>query len=97
MNMTTITKPNQKGQIVIPKAIRDKLHITKDVPLSIGIRGNGIYISPLPENGGTMESKDAYAKILNKTQGTWTENWDMLKKKRRALELTASKKRKRVW
>ena len=94
--MTTITKPNQKGQIVIPKAIRDKLHITKDVPLSIGMRGSGIYISPL-SNTGTAESKDAYIKILEKTKGSWKEDWSTLEKKRRKLELEASKMRKQAW
>jgi AbrB family looped-hinge helix DNA binding protein len=44
MNIGTITKPNQKGQIVIPKAMRDKLHITEHVPLNIIARGRGIYI-----------------------------------------------------
>ena len=95
--MTTITKPNQKGQIVIPKTMRDKLHITKDVPLSIVMRGGGIYVSPLSDIGGTAESKDAYAKILHKTKGTWAESWDTLEKKRRILELAASKRRKHLW
>ena len=46
------------------------------------------------KNGSPVESKDVYAKILNKTKGTWTENWDILEKKRRVLELVASKRRK---
>ena len=97
MNMTTVTKPNQKGQIVIPKAIRDTLHITKDVSLSIGMRGGSIYISPLSDMGTTAESKDAYIKILGKTKGTWKEDWSTLEKKRRKLELAASKIRRRTW
>ena len=97
MNIGTIIKPNQKGQIVIPKTMRDKLHITEDVPLHIVARGNGIYIYPVPRGLGSDDKKDAYIKILKKTQGTWVEDWDTLQKQRRGIELEASKRRKKTW
>jgi AbrB family looped-hinge helix DNA binding protein len=98
MKIGIITKTNQKGQIVIPKAMREELGIDADVPLNLALKDNGIYIHPVNEVFASKRRESSYLDILKKTQGTWAkENWATLKKKRRKIELTASRKRKRKW
>lgn len=101
MKVGIIAKTNQKGQIVIPKKFREALGINKDSLLNLIVRGNGIYIYPVDEVISFIETKtkteNVYLKILEKTKGRWTENWNKLRKKRRSIELSASKKRKKVW
>ncbi|MFH1890140.1 MAG: AbrB/MazE/SpoVT family DNA-binding domain-containing protein [Candidatus Kuenenbacteria bacterium] len=98
MKIGTITKTNQKGQLVIPKEIREILGINTGIPLNLIIRGSGIYIYPIKEVIGNADSQDSYSKILEKTQGTWqNEKWDVLRKKRRQIELKSSQKRKQIW
>lgn len=48
-------------------------------------------------NGVAAEGEDSYLRILVKTKGKWIEDWAKLRKKRRTLELSASKKRKKAW
>lgn len=97
MKVGVIIKPNQKGQVVIPKEFRKILGIKNNVPLNIVVRGRGIYIYPVSEVITTAESESSYLKILEKTRGKWKEPWEKLRKKRRAVELSASKKRKQIW
>lgn len=98
MKVGIITKPNQKGQIVIPKKMREALGIDSNVSLNLILRGGGIYIYPLKEVITRGERESSYLDILQKTQGAWArEDWDSLRKKRRKAELTASKKRRRTW
>ena len=98
MKVGTITKPNQKGQIVIPKKLREALDIDKDVPLNLVLRGRGIYMFPVDEVFTRTETENSYLEILNKTQGAWAQdNWPQGRKKRRRKELAASQKRKKPW
>ncbi len=97
MKIGVITQPNTKGQIVIPKKFRDALGIDTSVKLNILIRGNGLYLYPITQIIAAKKSENSYSAMLQKTKGAWTENWDILSKKRSALELSASQKRKRVW
>ncbi len=98
MKVGTITKTNQKGQIVIPKAMREELGIDADVPLNLALKDNGIYIHPVDEVFASKRGEGSYLDILEKTQGAWAkEDWTSLKKRRRKIELAASKKRKRIW
>ncbi len=98
MKIGTIAKPNQKGQIVIPKKMRRALGIDADVSLNLVLRGSGIYIYPVQEVITKGEKENSYLEILQKTQGTWAqENWGSLRKKRNQTELAASEKRKQVW
>lgn len=98
MKVGVITKPNQKGQIVIPKKMREVLGINDNVALNLILRGNGIYIYPVEEVVAKGERESSYLEILQKTQGTWRkEDWGTVRKKRRKIELTASKKRKQAW
>ncbi len=98
MNVGTITRPNEKGQIVIPKEFRDNLGIDVNVPLNLIMRGRGIYIYPIVEVITTTGIEGSYLNILEKTKGGWQkENWSKLRNKRKKLELAASKKRKQEW
>lgn len=98
MKVGIITKSNQKGQIVLPKKMRQGLGIEANAPLNMILRGDGIYIYPIKEVIAKGEKESSYLQILQKTQGTWLkEDWDILRKKRRKTELNASKKRKKIW
>lgn len=98
MKVGTITRSNQKGQVVIPKQMREALGIDSSVFLNLVLRGSGIYIYPVEEVVARGEKESSYLEILQKTQGAWArEDWDSLRKKRRKTELVASKKRKQAW
>ena len=102
MNIGTITKPNAKGQVVIPKRFREELGINKDVLLNISLKGNGVYITPIKSViPDVYTDSGSYLKLLEKTQGAWvSEDWnkyDRLEKKRRKIELKASELRKKAW
>lgn len=96
MKIGTITQPNKKGQIVIPKEYRDRLGINDTTPLNVVLKGNAIYLYPVEEILTAAESESSYVKVLEKTQGKWAGVEEHTKNKR-ALELKASKKRKRAW
>lgn len=98
MKVGTITRPNQKGQIVIPKEMREVLGIDSSVSLNLVLRGCGIYIYPVEELVARGDKESSYLEILQKTQGAWAkEDWSSLRKERRKIELTASKRRKQAW
>lgn len=98
MKIGTITQVNQKGQIVIPKKIRDDLGIDTNVLLNLVLRGKGMYIYPVDEIITKTEQENSYVKILQKTQGAWAnDDWDKTRKRRRKIELKASEKRKKTW
>jgi AbrB family looped-hinge helix DNA binding protein len=97
MKIGTITKPNQKGQIVIPKEFRDELAIDSDTLLNLLVRGKGIYIYPVTEVVSTADSEDSYLNVLKRTQGKWNEDWKKIRAKRRSIELSAARKRKKIW
>lgn len=97
MKIYTITQTNQKGQIVIPQKIRKELNIDASVPLHIVQRGKGVYIYPIREIITETGHETPYLKVLEKTRGAWKKSKKANEQKKRALELTASKKRKEVW
>jgi len=100
MKIGIISKPNQKGQIVIPKSIREKLSIDENTPLNIVVKDNGFFVYPvdIQPKLKTKIEKEIYLKILRKNQGSWADdNWEDTKKRRKKIELNASKKRKKIW
>ena len=97
MAIDAITKPNTKGQVVIPKEMRDKLGITPKTSLHVTLGEDGIHMYPVD---GIIEKRaveGSYLKILEKTQGSWTEDWSTIRKKRGNIEKVASRRRKRAW
>lgn len=98
MKVDIITRPNQKGQIVIPKEFRKALGITQQMPLQVVLSGDGLYIYPITEIVRAGETDDAYLEVLEITKGAWGDNGDVSNKSRsRAKELKASSRRKRAW
>ena len=102
MNIGTIVTPNTKGQIVIPKKIRDDLIITEDTPLNIRIMDDGIYIHPITEvvtNAEEDKRHQVLMRILKETQGTWANDKEFNKrqKRMRKMEIAAAKKMRKTW
>ena len=98
MKVGSFTSTNDKGQLVIPKDMRDALGIDSKVTLSLVLVGNGIYVYPVEEFITKSETESSYLHLLEKTRGTWdNENWDELQQKRSEIELRASESRKSQW
>ena len=47
--LSDITAVSSKGQVVLPKAIRDKLNIVPGIKLMVFSDGNSILLKPIPE------------------------------------------------
>jgi AbrB family looped-hinge helix DNA binding protein len=93
MNFNTITRPNSKGQIVIPKRFRDELNIDETVSLSVVLSGGGVFISPLEKTVISKNNRAMILNILKKTAGTWAKDDKMeSEKKRRKIELASTTK-----
>ena len=98
MKIGNLVNSNSKGQIVIPKAIRDSLNITDGTVLHIKVMGGSISMVPIQGVISEFPSESSYGALLTKTQGSWkTENWNKLSEKRSKIELESSKKRKKSW
>ena len=98
MKIGIISTPNTKGQIVIPKSMRDKLGIGANVPLNIVMRGQSICLFPLSGVLPAAEGESSYPKLLARTKGSWAgEPWADIAAKRKRTELAASRKRKNAW
>ena len=97
MKVGIITTAGDKGQIVIPKSIRNDLGIDNNTPLHISLVGEGIYIYPISAIVPKINKENLYVDILKKTLGSWglTKKSKAVSKKR--LELKASKARKQLW
>lgn len=93
--------PNSKGQIVIPKEVREALDIKSDVPLNIILRGGGMCIYPIRGVITKEEGRLDLLRILRITQGAWAnENWkksDSIDNTRKRLELRETDKTKNAW
>lgn len=98
MKSGIIVTPNTKGQIVIPKKMREALGINQQVNLNLVLRTDGIFLQPIKEIIGPTENRAQFLKILEKTRGSWAgDNWPTTENKRRALEVKEAKKRKQAW
>lgn len=97
MKSGIIITPNSKGQIVIPQPMRKALGITTGTHLHLLQRGHGMYLYPIQEVVGQLPHENHYPAILKETKGTWQEQWETVRAKRKKTELAASKKRKTAW
>lgn len=99
MKVGIIIKPNQKGQIVIPKEIRRSLGIGVHTPLNVLQRGEGVYLYPIRGVIDYPQNESSYSAILKRTKGAWRDEGytGIREKKRRGIELEASKRRKQAW
>jgi AbrB family looped-hinge helix DNA binding protein len=97
LNSNTITKPNIKGQIVIPKEIRKKLNISADTWLNIDLKGNSIHITTLHKSPSTPNSRSIAIDVIKYTAGTWQdEDWKAIENERHCIEQNASITRKKL-
>jgi len=90
---TNIIQPNVKGQIVIPKDIRDKTGITPSSLLTISLEGQQITIKRVHDVITDQPKEPTYLYILQKTIGAWGEDLDS-PEATYTRELAAAKKRK---
>lgn len=102
MNIGNIVEPNSKGQIVIPKKIRDELNINEDTSLNIVVREDGIYIHPVKEVITYKEAKASrriLLELLKETRGMWVgdKDFNQRQKQREKLEIAAAKRMKKAW
>lgn len=98
MKIGTITSTNTKGQIVIPKKMRDALGINEKAILNVILADGGIYIYPLQDVSNGFKGESSYASLLEKTKGTWRDDdWDATQAQRVSAELKASEARKNAW
>ncbi len=98
MNLTTIAKPNSKGQIVIPKKFRLELNINETVFVNLILKPNGVLITPLNKSTISSDSKVIFQEILKSTSGAWkNDDWDKTEKRRGKIEIQAAKSRKTEW
>jgi AbrB family looped-hinge helix DNA binding protein len=100
MNLQPIVQTNKKGQIVIPKKIREKLGIIEGTLLQIVPRDTGIYIHPMKISPHSTHSNESFLKLLKSTAGAWgpaTPEDIKREKEQRRLELEASKRGKKAW
>ncbi len=96
MNYAIVT-PNTKGQIVIPKAMREALGITTDSQLYLSVKDQTLCIQPVVSSMSAKPDK-TYAEILAETQGGWAgDNWPTEEAERRKIELAATERAKKAW
>lgn len=96
MNIGVFTNANSKGQVVIPKAMRDKLRINEKVTLNIRVANNAIHIYPVSNVNLYSNEDGSYLKLLEKTKGKWGRGLEK-NNARQDLEIKASKNRKKAW
>lgn len=100
MKIGEISRPNSKGQIVIPKRFRDELGITADVPVHIIKRGHGLYLYPIRDvtDASAALNDGAYVHVLKRTQGAWSgDNWPATASRQSRIEKRSAQKGKRAW
>jgi len=73
MKVEYFATTNQKGQVVIPKKLRDELHISDSVLLHILKRGGGFYVYPVKEVIDHDSVDTSYGAVLAQTQGAWSK------------------------
>lgn len=104
MNLGNIVEPNSKGQIVIPKKIRDELNINESTPLNMIVRDDAIHLYLITDVTTIAEAEFSRRKllaVLEKTRDAWAdEDWaayDKKEKERRKIELKVAKRMKKAW
>lgn len=102
MKVGYIAEPNSKGQIVIPKKIRDELNITENTPLNMRVIDDGIYMHPITEvvtNAEEDQRHRVLLETLERTRGAWADDKDFDKRQRkmRKMEVAAAKRMKKAW
>ena len=66
MKVGYLTTTNAKGQIVIPKVLRDALVITPETVLNIVPSSDGLYLYPVVDVVTATEIESAFVSLLKK-------------------------------
>lgn len=101
---TTIVYPNIKGQVIIPKRLREEMDIDENTPLApVREAGRLVYVpvdkfQPRPEPHHVIEKTEIY-QGWKRIQGVWADDksWPAVRKQRREIELEASRRRMKGW
>lgn len=99
MKIQTIIRPNQKGQIVIPKAVRKQLGIDSKSQLHLITSGTSLIITLLDDlEFPKIAETQTYADVLAETKGSWAgDPWLETEKAREKNELSTAEDRKQSW
>lgn len=89
-----ITQPNSKGQVVIPKELRDRFGISDRSSINIIPYEHGLYLHPIHSVFSQGPAAAAYQKMLVKTKGSWGASDAKQERARRSHELSAARKRR---
>jgi AbrB family looped-hinge helix DNA binding protein len=96
--LQSFTNTNSKGQLVIPKAIREALNIDSDSLLKVEKQGQGVYIQPVAEAVPKLKMESIYEQVLQETKGSWQgDDWPQTKQERVKIEHRVSEHRKQAW
>jgi len=83
---------------VIPQQLRVALGITADTFLQLTQSGNDLLIRPISNFITKTDIESTYQEILKKTAGSWVDdNWQETRKRRKKIELSATKKARIPW
>jgi AbrB family looped-hinge helix DNA binding protein len=96
----TIASTNTKGQLVIPKSIREALGIRPNAPVRIAVCENAVHIEPLVDVVPLRKHASKLMRVLRETQGAWgsaSTQETTNDKKQAALERKQAKRVSRVW
>lgn len=80
-----IVKFTPKGQITIPKKIREAFAIDEKTVANISVKGAGIMVVPVKkvatEDVWTEERRKKLLKTLGSIQGIWAKDWPQIKRR----------------
>ena len=100
MKIGTLVVANEKGQIVIPKAMREAVGIGEDTWLQMVTSGESIVMYPITDVVRRWGSRTAFRDVLVRTAGAWgpmSQAEKAREKQRRKIELEAAKRRRQAW
>lgn len=87
--LSDITAVSSKGQVVLPKAIRDKLNIVPGIKLMVFSDGNSILLKPIPEPDISefrelMDAASSWASNVGMTEEDITSAIQSVRSRRRS-------------
>ena len=87
--LSDITAVSSKGQVVLPKAIRDKLNIVPGIKLMVFSDGNSILLKPIPEPDISefrelMDAASSWASDVGMTEEDITSAIQSVRSRRRS-------------
>jgi len=103
MPINQIVVPTDKWQVTIPKKIRNSIALEKKTPLNVRSDNGEIIFTPIKmiakEDVWTEERRKKLYQSLQEIKGIWAndKSWPKIRKRRKKIEIEASKKRRKEW